>query len=106
MARVAARRAEAALTARWLVRAARAVVPHPSLWSTGIRQASLLARRGWWRRRPFLPLPDGAYLRFRLQTAYGGTGADRDPEPEDLLTYLRWCRETRLIWRPERVARN
>jgi hypothetical protein len=51
----------------------------------------VLAKRGWWRRPPFLPVPDAAYLRFRMETAYGD--ADRDPEPDDLITYLRWCRE-------------
>jgi len=38
-----------------------------------------------------LPLPDPGYLRFRMQTAYGDTGA-RPPDPHDLVTYLRWCR--------------
>jgi len=51
----------------------------------------VLAAPGWWRRAPFLPLPSPDYLRFRLQTAYGGAG-DRAPEPEDIVTYLRWCR--------------
>ena len=52
----------------------------------------MLAGPGWWRHRPFLPLPDPAYLRFRMETAYGGTG-DQQPRPADLLTYLRWCRD-------------
>lgn len=38
---------------------------------------------------PFLPIPDRAYLRFRLETQYGADGA---PAPRDLATYLRWCR--------------
>jgi hypothetical protein len=50
----------------------------------------VLAVEGWWRRAPFLPLPDAAYLRFRLQTAYGS--GDRDPDPHDVITYLHWCR--------------
>jgi len=73
------------------VRAVAAVLPHPSLWLTGIRQANRLAAPGWWRRSPFLPLPAPDYLRFRMETAYGGAG-DQSPEPEDLVTYLRWCR--------------
>ena len=44
-----------------------AVLSHPSLWATAVRQVKLLAPTGWWRRPPFLPVPD-------------------------LLTYLRWCR--------------
>ena len=71
--------------------AAGAVARHPSLWLTGARQALVLAAPGWWRRAPFLPLPSPDYLRFRLQTAYGGAG-DRAPEPRDIVTYLRWCR--------------
>ena len=59
-----------------------------------MRQALRLARPGWWRRPPFLPLPDPAYLRFRMETAYGGAG-DQPPRSADLVTYLRWCRDFR-----------
>ena len=76
---------------RFGLRALVAVLPHPSLWSTGVRQARRLAPPGWWRRHPFLPLPAPDYLRFRMETAYGGAG-DQLPEPDDLVTYLRWCR--------------
>ncbi|CAB4687235.1 hypothetical protein IMCC26207_102116 [Actinobacteria bacterium IMCC26207] len=69
----------------------RVVLGHPSLWPTAIRQMFLLAPSGWWRRAPFLPLPDAAYLRFRMVTAYGGDGT-AVAQPDDLLTYLRWCR--------------
>jgi hypothetical protein len=75
----------------WARAAVRAVAGHPSLWPTAGRQVLVLAAPGWWRRRPFLPLPAPAYLRFRMQTAYGGDG-HRAPEPGDLVTYLRWCR--------------
>ena len=77
---------------RWAWAAAAAVARHPSLWATGVRQVLVLAAPGWWRRRPFLPLPAPDYLRFRLQTAYGGDGS-RAPDPADLVTYLRWCRD-------------
>jgi hypothetical protein len=70
-----------------------AVLRHPSLWTTALRQVVRLAARGWWRRPPFLPLPDRDYLGFRLVTAYGDP--DRSPEPDDLLAYLRWCRSWR-----------
>jgi hypothetical protein len=73
------------------MRAVAAVLPHPSLWLTGARQAKRLAAPGWWRRPPFLPLPARDYLRFRMETAYGGAG-DQMPEADDLVTYLRWCR--------------
>jgi hypothetical protein len=72
--------------------AALAVARRPSLWGVAARQVLVLARPGWWRRPPFLPMPDAVYLRFRLQTAYGDTGV-QPPTADDLVTYLRWCRE-------------
>jgi hypothetical protein len=74
----------------WLGRAFVAVLVRPTLWVTAIRQVFVLAVPGWWRQPPFLPLPDPAYLRFRLQTAYGDP--NRPPEPADVITYLHWCR--------------
>jgi hypothetical protein len=72
------------------VRAVVAVVVRPSLWGTAVRQVWRLARPGWWRQSPFLPVPDRAYMRFRLETQYG------DPthraEPGDVVAYLDWCR--------------
>lgn len=88
--------ARPALDRRWLVGAAGAVARHPSLWATAVRQAAVLASPGWWRRRPFLPLPAPDYFRFRIQTAYGGAG-DQAPDPADLVTYLRWCRAQRAV---------
>lgn len=70
-----------------------AVLARPSLWAVALRQARVLARPGWWRRRPFLPLPDDAYMRFRMQTAYGAERAA--PTGDDLITYLRWCKAQR-----------
>jgi hypothetical protein len=69
------------------------VLARPTLWWTGVRQVFALAPRGWWRRWPLLPLPAPAYLRFRLITAYGAT--DTAPLPEDVVSYLRWCRAWR-----------
>lgn len=74
-----------------LLGAVAVVLRHPDLWATALRQARLLARPGWWRRPPFLPVPDPDYLRFRLLTAYGGDGTAA-PDPSDLVAYLRWCR--------------
>ncbi|MEI7887714.1 MAG: hypothetical protein WCJ04_09995 [Actinomycetes bacterium] len=68
-----------------------AVLSHPSLWAVALRQMLYLAPQGWWRRAPFVPVPDAAYMRFRMVTAYGGDGSTA-AEPEDLITYLRWCR--------------
>ena len=64
----------------------------PDLWPTAGRVAVSTARRGWWRRPPFLPVPDRAYLRFRIETQYGSDGA---PSAADLVTYLDWCKAQR-----------
>jgi hypothetical protein len=77
-------------TVGWALRALVVVARHPSLWWIAGRQLARLAPPGWWRRPPFLPLPDRAYLRFRPVTQYGDP--DHVPEPEDLVAYLRWCR--------------
>ncbi|HLG01465.1 MAG TPA: hypothetical protein VI916_13440 [Acidimicrobiia bacterium] len=68
------------------------MLARPWLWPTALGQVFRLARRGWWRRPPFVPLPDREYLRFRMQTAYGGDPPPERPVAEDVLTYLRWCR--------------
>jgi hypothetical protein len=74
-----------------IVRGGLVVVRHPGLWGTAARQVRRLAAPGWWRRWPFLPVPPADYLRFRLQTAYGGDGSG-PMRPGDLMAYLRWCR--------------
>ncbi|MCJ7672713.1 MAG: hypothetical protein MUP67_11810 [Acidimicrobiia bacterium] len=73
----------------WVGAVARVAV-RPGLWPTALRTAGRFTRPGWWRRPPFLPVPDRAYLAFRLETQYGARGT---PEPRDLVTYLQWCRE-------------
>jgi hypothetical protein len=67
-----------------------AVARRPSLWGTALRQWRRTTPRRWWTRRPFLPVPDAAYVRFRLVTQYGETG--HRIEPADVLNYLAWCR--------------
>ena len=74
----------------WWARAVLAVLRRPGLWPIAVGQAGRLARPGWWKRAPFLPVPDPDYVRFRMQTAYGPAG---NPDPEDLVAYLNWCRE-------------
>jgi hypothetical protein len=83
---------------RSALRAGLAVGRRPALWPTAVRQAAVLAAPGWWRRAPFLPLPAPEYLRFRLQTAYGGSGRGAI-EPDDVVSYLEWCRDTRRLLR-------
>ena len=45
--------------------------------------------RDWYRRFPFLPVPDAEYLRWRMYTAYGDEGAV--PPAEDIVRYARWA---------------
>lgn len=44
--------------------------------------------RGWHRRPPFVPLPTRAYLRWRMETAYGDPEAV--PSLDELERFLRW----------------
>ena len=82
----------------WVAPVARAVAMRPSLWGVAVGQAVRLAPAGWWRRWPPVPLPDPAYLRFRLQTAYGDSA--RAPSPADVVAYLDWCRRMRRLRYP------
>ena len=67
--------------------APRALV-RPTLAIDLVRVAWRFRSRGWWRRPPFLPLPDREYVRWRMYTAYGD--ADAVPPVEDLVRYARW----------------
>ena len=73
----------------------RAVGPQPGLWWTSAGALRRMARRGWWHRAPFLPLPGEAYWRFRLETAYGGDGDTGELSPGDVVAFLRWCQGSR-----------
>ena len=66
------------------------LLPRPWLWSTAVRQAARFAPDGWWRRAPFLPVPDRALLEFRGTTQYGDP--DRAADGDDLVAWLEWCR--------------
>jgi hypothetical protein len=74
----------------WCLTIARALVVRPWLWPVALRQVGRLAPPGWWRHRPFLPVPPADYLAFRAVTMYGDV--ERLPATEDVLTYLAWCR--------------
>ncbi|MGH9016932.1 MAG: hypothetical protein ACRDY1_04205 [Acidimicrobiales bacterium] len=75
----------------------RVVVGRPWLWPIAVTETLRLARPRWWRRWPPLPLPDEALWRFRMETAYGGTG-DGEPDAADVEAFLRWSRDMRH-WR-------
>jgi hypothetical protein len=73
----------------------RAVLPHPGLWCAGLGAVRRMARRGWWHRAPFVPLPGEAYWQFRLVTAYGGDGEPGALTRSDVVAFLRWCQRSR-----------
>jgi hypothetical protein len=70
-------------------RAVLAVAVRPWLWASALR----LSPTGWWRRPPFVPVPDPTYLRFRLVTQYGDPS--HEPDPDDVVAWLEWCRRLR-----------
>jgi len=78
-----------------MVRCAWSVTIHPRLWVTAWHQYRASLPRRWWARRPFLPVPPGDYVRFRLQTQYGSV--DHRIEAVDVLNYLSWCKTNRAL---------
>lgn len=81
-----------ALRLEGMVLVARAVLRYPSLWSSALGALWRFASPGWWKRSPFLPLPDRRLWEFRMVTAYGRP--DGEPLASDVVSYLRWCRST------------
>ena len=67
------------------------------MWPVAARVYIAHVPTGWYRRLPLLPVPDRAWVRFRLQTAYGDP--DRAPDPRDVLTWLEWSRGWRALAR-------
>lgn len=74
-----------------------ALARRPWLWPAATAELARLARPGWWHRWPLLPLPDEALWRFRMETAYGGSG-DGAPVSEDVVSFIAWC-STMGRWR-------
>jgi len=63
---------------------------HPSLAGDLLRTGWRFRHRHWYRRPPFLPLPDRDYVRWRMYTAYGS--ADVVPPADDVERYARWAK--------------
>jgi hypothetical protein len=76
------------LTARLLLRG----MVNPRLALDLLRAAWAFRRRSWWRKAPYLPVPDRTYLRWRMYTAYADENAV--PPLEDVVRFVRWRRET------------
>jgi len=71
-----------------LALALRSVI-HPTLARDLLRVAWRFRARDWYRRAPFLPLPDTTYLRWRMYTAYGDF--DAVPSQEEVERYVHWA---------------
>ncbi len=65
---------------------------NPRLGLDLAKTAWAFRRRRWWASWPFLPTPDGTYLRWRMYTAYASEAAV--PPLEDVVNFARWRRET------------
>lgn len=63
-------------------------IRRPRLAVALARAAWRFRRRGWYKRFPFLPLPDRTYLRWRMHTAYGEH--DAVPSAREVERYALW----------------
>ena len=70
----------------------------PWLWPALASAAWAFRSRGWYGRPPFLPLPSKAYMRWRLETAYGDP--DAVPPADEIVRFITWSREMRRRMRP------
>jgi hypothetical protein len=62
---------------------------NPALGIALLRVAWRFRSRDWIRRAPFLPLPDQAYLKWRMYTAYGDENIV--PPADDIARYALWA---------------
>jgi len=63
---------------------------HPLLAADLARVCWRFRPRDWYRRFPFLPIPERNYIAWRMHTAYGNH--DAVPPAEDIERYARWTR--------------
>lgn len=64
-------------------------VMNPRVGSDLLRVAWRFRSLNWYRRFPFLPLPDAMYVRWRMHTAYGSY--DAVPSVNEVERYARWA---------------
>ncbi len=67
------------------------ILKHPNLWLTALRTLWSFSHPNWWKKKPFLPLPDQKWLSFRLKTAYGNNTDEINGQ--DLLAWLQWRKD-------------
>lgn len=64
-------------------------IRRPSLALDLVRVSWRFRNRRWYRRFPFLPIPDREYVRWRMDTAYGSP--DARPTADQVERYARWA---------------
>jgi hypothetical protein len=69
------------------------VLRHPMLIPGMVRASWVFRARNWYGRPPFLPIPPKAYVRWRMETAYGDPEAL--PPAKEMSRYLRWGKRIR-----------
>jgi hypothetical protein len=79
----------------WALQNAAAVLRRPDLWRTAFRLARKHAPNRWWTMKPFLPLPDRAWMNFRFETAFADS--EGRPEPHQLVEYLEWAKSWKYL---------
>jgi hypothetical protein len=67
----------------------------PGLIPSMLGAAWAFRARGWYRRFPFLPLPDPVYMRWRRETAYGDS--DAVPDDDEMARFLLWASRMRSL---------
>jgi len=79
----------------WMLHNAVALARRPDLWRTAVSLARTHAPDGWWKTKPYLPLPDTSWMDFRFETAFADV--DGRPEPEQFVEYLEWAKSWRYL---------
>ncbi|MGI9625863.1 MAG: hypothetical protein ACR2QM_03430 [Longimicrobiales bacterium] len=74
-------------------RSAWIMLTRPWLLPVFLSAAWAFRSKDWFRRPPFLPLPSAAYLKWRMETAYGD--GESEPPAEDFIRFLKWSRAMR-----------
>lgn len=63
----------------------------PHYWLIALSVGIRMIPQRWWAHWPYVPIPRKAYLKFRLETQYGGHSPQANLP--DVLRYLRWVRD-------------
>ena len=83
------------------IRLVKAAIKKPSLVPIILGAAWAFRSKRWYLRPPFLPIPPRNYMRWRMDTAYGDTGAA--PTATDVERYLRWASDMRKLMKVKKL---